>query len=197
MTGAEAGAQSLAAILATRQDAALEQGGLAALLESIAGEPLIDDVTLTARHDLADDVREQLRPGRRDNACGRSGLLRTASGMPVAAVAADLLARRVPAPVRPALGITPAGQPLDGHRSGPPLESVLRGMGVRWVQLGVLAGPGLTDSGIAVALYSRALLRAAQPIGIVTVRVHADFLTAFPPPWSRLCSEVAQERALR
>jgi hypothetical protein len=197
LTAADAGAQALADILATRQDAALEMGGLAALLESIAGEPLIADVTLTARHDLDDDQRELLTPGQRDAACSRSGLLRTASGMPVAGVGAVLLPRRVPPPARPALGITPAGQPLDGRRSGPPLEAALRGMGVRWVQLDVLRDPELTDSGIPIALYSLALLRAAQPVGIVVVQVRADFLGAFPPPWSRLSGEIAQEEALR
>jgi hypothetical protein len=70
-------------------------------------------------------------------------------------------------------------------------------MGVRWVQLEVLSAPELSDSGTPVALYSRALLRAAQPIGLVTVRVRADFLAVFPPPWSRLSGEVLQKGALR
>jgi hypothetical protein len=75
----------------------------------------------------------------------RDGLLRCATGIPIARVTALMVTSRVPEPARSALGITPCGHLLSPQQdvtSRTPLGHALRGLGISREQLGAAATPG-------------------------------------------------------
>jgi hypothetical protein len=183
-----AAAAELARLLAPGQDTALELGGATAVLEAIAGQQLTADVQSAPGRPLDDREAALLRPGPRDVPCRRHGILRTADGLPASAVTAVFLPRRIPGPARASLGITPAGTAVAG-RVNVPLGRALRGFGVRRRQIEAVPGSGPGDAaGGATALDSAGLLEAEMPLALVTERIYAGFLAAFPPPWPRLAA---------
>lgn len=100
------------------------------------------------------------------------------------------MTHRVPEPAYPALGITPNGHIQDSSQNGhahTPLGRALRGLGVRREQLSAAATAALVyEAGSEIAVFSVARLWAPSgwPLALVTERVHAKFLAAYPPPWS-------------
>lgn len=183
---ADAGAAELARLLARTGETPIECDGAMAVFEAIAGSgPLIASMSVHPRRCVLPRERELLRAGERDEIHQRDGVLRCAAGVPVAEVIALVVTCRVPAPARPALSITPSGRLIPGH-SRTPLGNALRGLGVRIEQLGVARTPGRADeAGAGQVLASTALLRTASglPLALVTERVYARFLAAYPPPW--------------
>jgi hypothetical protein len=188
VTGAGEAVAALARLLAAGRDTPIELGGATAVFEAIARGPVTADVLSTSRHELTDGERELLRPGRRDIAARRRGMVRTGNGVRVAEITAVLLPRRIPGPARFALGITPAGTVVDG-RCHVPLGRALRGLGVWRQQIAVTVTPGYTNAdGVSLVLHSEALLQHSSPVAVVTERVCLDFLEAFPLPWTGLDS---------
>jgi hypothetical protein len=176
------GAQALARLLRPGEDTAIELGGTTAVLESIAGTRLEAEVLALEPHELTAAEAALLRPGRDRSAALRRVLLRTSGGIPAAEATVILLANRVPAAARTALGITKGGRPAGGRHSMP-LGTALRGMGVRREQLEVTPTPGRTDAaGAAQVLHARAVLHAAAPIALVDEWFFGAFLEAFPVP---------------
>lgn len=182
-------AEDLAAILASQDGTPIETGGATPILEAIAGEDIRAEVYNVAVRELRADEARLLLPGRATTVVTRLGLLRTASGMPVAEVTAVLLPRRVPGPARPVLGLHQStGKPLASGRRSVPLGRALRGHGVLREHVRVTLTPGRTDAaGAAQALYSVArLTQAGRPVALVTECVYEEFLAACTVPQSLL-----------
>jgi hypothetical protein len=96
---------------------------------------------------------------------------------------------RVPEPARPALGITPNGYGQHTPPNGQvptPLGRALHGLGITREQLNAAATPGhLDETGSEIAVRSTARLwtPSGWPLALVTERIYAQFLAAYPPPW--------------
>jgi hypothetical protein len=175
--------EALEILLPPGQAAAIEHGGATAVLELIAGEPLIAEVLTNPVWVLTQ--RERLLIGERgDIACRRGGRLRTESGIPAAETTATFWPDLLPEPVLLALGHTPSGTPT-GNDSVVPLGKALAGLGACRRQLHVTATPGHKDAdGYDLILFSEALLTlSGVPFAVATERVYLAFAEAFPLPW--------------
>lgn len=197
MTGTEAGcaprriagAAELALLLLRTPRTPIEQGGATAIFEAIAGsgQEVTADISARPARELTHSERALLSVVFLADVHRREGILRCSPGVPAARVSVLVVTSRVPAPARPALGITAAGE-LTGCPGEMPLGHALRGLGVYREQLSVRVTPGLLDeAGNEIALRSTARLRTASgwPLALVTEDVHERFLHAYPPPWPR------------
>jgi hypothetical protein len=194
LDGRPAAARELARLLGAGACCPVERGGATALLAAIAGQrALAADVAVRQARDATQEERDLLAWPRLSDLHRREGLLRTSSGLPVALVTALVVTSRVPPPARPALGVTPAGllacgAPPRQARSQAPLGRAVSGCAVSREQLAVAVTPGcLDEAGDEVALRScaRLWLPSGWPLAVVTERVYAGFLDAFPLPWKQ------------
>jgi hypothetical protein len=114
------------------------------------------------------------------------GLLRCATGLPVASVTALIVTSRIPVPAREALDRhLRHAAPQQGKTRTPPGRA-LHGLGITREQLSAAATPGhLDEAGTEIAVVSVARLwtPTGWPLALVTGQVHARFLAAYPPPW--------------
>jgi hypothetical protein len=189
-----AGVAELALLLLRIPRTPIEDGGATAIFEAIAGigQKVTADISARPVCELTHSERALLSVVFLADVHRREGILQCSAGIPVAHVSVLVVTSRVPAPARPALGITAAGQRCGcpGERCGcpgeMPLGHALRGLGVYREQLSVRVTPGLVDeAGNEIALRSTARLRTASgwPLALVTEDVHERFLLAYPPPW--------------
>lgn len=182
-------AQELADLLLRSREAPIESGATA-LFESISGgSPLSAEISVGFADQLTDEERALLGAPVLADVHRREGLLRCATGLPIANVTALVVSHRVPESAHPALGITADGRfqhtPPNGQAHSP-LGHALRGLGVRREQLSAAAAPGrIHEAGAEIAVLSVARLWAPSgwPLALVTERVHTQFLAAYPPPW--------------
>ena len=183
-------AQELADLLLCTRQAPIESGATA-LFESITGDSLVSaDISVQPAGQLTDEERALLAAPVLADVHRREGLVRCATGLPIANITALVVTHRVPEPARSALGITPDGHfqhtPHNGQ-AHTPLGRALRGLGVRREQLGATASRyHLTEASSEIAVFSIARLwtPSGWPLALVTERIHTQFLTAYPPPWS-------------
>jgi hypothetical protein len=166
-------------LLAAPQGTPIERSGATAMFAAISGCAI--DAVMQARGPRSLTQREQQLLQSTGATIGheRRGTL-YAGNVLAAATTAVLLPQRLPAAVRATLGIGPDGETLPGI-AGVPLGRALSGLGARREPLDVVATPGAHDAaGYELILCSAARLWLDLPIGIVTERVYAEFLDAFP-----------------
>jgi hypothetical protein len=152
--------------------------------------PVSAYITIRCADQLTDEERALLGTPVAADLHRRDGVLRCATGLSIASVTALVVTSRVPQPARLELGIAAAG-PVD--HAAPhlgevctPLGRALHGLGITREQLTTAATPGyLDEEGTEVAVLSVARLwtPSGWPLALVTERVHAQFLSAYPPPW--------------
>ena len=96
----------------------------------------------------------------------------------MASVTALVVVSHIPGPARTA---------LHGHLHRPtPPGRVLYGLGITREHFSATATPGHLDESsteIAVISTGRLWTPSGWPLALVTERVHAQFLAAYPPPW--------------
>jgi hypothetical protein len=166
-------------LLAAPQGTPIERSGATAMFAAISGCAI--DAVMQTRGPRSLTQREQqlLQSTGATTGHERRGTL-YAGNVLAAATTAVLVPQRLPAGVRATLGIGPDGEALPGI-AGVPLGRALSGLGVRREPLDVVATPGEHDTaGYELILRSAARLWLDRPIGIVTERVYAEFLHAFP-----------------
>jgi hypothetical protein len=182
-------AQELARLLLSSGEAPIDDGGATAIFEAITGGPLTADISVRPACDLSDEEQALLGTLLPADAHRRDGLLRCATGIPVARVTALVITSRVPEPARNALGIAPCGHLLNPQQEGTshtPLGHALRGLGISREQLGAAVTPGHAgdgDSEIAVLSSARLWRPSGWPLALVTEQIYTQFLDAYPPPW--------------
>lgn len=193
------GAAELAGLLPAGTDAAIEQGGLTALLEAITGRTVIAEVHSTcelgkdglAWRELGDDAPDRLRPGRSDRVYLRRGIFCIKDAAAAAEFTAALLPRRVPMPSRPDMGVRSAYTMQAGRQMLFPGRA-LRNQGIRRQQLETSIVTGRHGfTGARLGICSRGLLYGLHPVALVIERVFAAFLEEFPPPWPGLAIPTA------
>lgn len=147
------------------------------LFEELAGEQI--HVELTSHGDRGLTAAEcgelYLAPGGRGHQ--RTGTLRTASGLAVAEVSSVVVAGRLPASARKALGIPGPDEPAHPPSpSGIPLGKVLADLGVRREPLGarLLCTSTRAPGGISVESSARMWL-ANIPVALASERVTTQF----------------------
>jgi hypothetical protein len=164
-------AQELADLLLRADEVPIEHGATA-LYESIAGESLVSaDISLAPVGQLTDEERILLGTPLPADMRRREGLLRCTTGLPVASVTALVVTSRLPEPAR-------------AERS--PRCRALHGLGITREQFSATVTPGHLDeagSEVAVVSYARLWTPSGWPLALVTERVHAQFLAAYPLPW--------------
>jgi hypothetical protein len=191
MAGAGRAAAAFAALFPAGATTPIELGGMTAVLRSICPGEVTARMTVTRKLTLADPEmelddgqREALEAGPQEPAYRREGYLIDAfTGQPAAWTSAVVLLSRVPWHCREPLGLSRAGNPVQG-RPTMPLGTALSHRGIYREQTATILTPGLTGpGGLRQALYSEAVLRGIRPVALVTERVFGSFLDAYPPPW--------------
>jgi hypothetical protein len=166
-------------LLAAPQGMPIERCGATAMFASISGCAVDAIMQSRGPRELTRSEQQLLQSMDASTGHERRGTL-YAGNVAAAATTAILLPQRLAAGVRATLGIGPDGETLPGI-AGVPLGRALSGLGARREPLSVVATPGEHDTaGYELILRSAARLWLDRPIGIVTERVYAEFLHAFP-----------------
>jgi hypothetical protein len=177
-------ADELLARLSGPSDQVIEDAGATAVFAAIAGAEISAVMHFRQKWKLTAGERKLLQapPGAAGHK--RDGMLYAGRDIPVAATTAVLLPCRTPGPVCSLLGIAESGGVLPAL-ADIPLGRVLRGYGIRREALRSYLTPGLSDdSGNELVMCTTARLWLdGSPVALVTERVLAGFLSAFPGPW--------------
>jgi hypothetical protein len=188
--GREASAVRTAAVIVAML--ARNVGPATILFEKLADEQIIVELSRCEERSLTAAERGELQLGPGAAGYHRIGTLRTAaSGLAVARVTSLVVAERLPASARRALGIPVAGEPAPAL-SALPLGKALAGLGVRREPLGArLVRDRADDGGVSVESSARMWL-GDVPVALAGEQVTARFCQRVggpdPSPTLDLCS---------
>jgi hypothetical protein len=173
----------IAWLLAAPPRSAVEDCGATAAFAAISGTGITAVMHSRGPRELTQREQQLLQSLGVTTGHERRGAL-YAGSVPAAATTAILLPRRLPAAVRAALGIGPAGAALPAAGEVP-LGRALAGLGARREPLEVVPTPGERDAGgNELVIRSAARLWLGCPVAVVTERVYREFLAAYPGPWA-------------
>lgn len=175
----------LAMLLDCRQGTPVEDGGATAVFGRVAGTEITAVMRSRRACRLTGRQQKLLHAAAGTAGHERRGVLYAGPGIAVAATTAVLVPERIPARVRAMLGTGPDGAVLPAE-ADMPLGRALAGYGARREQLEACLAPGRDEDGNQLVIASAARLwLGAAPVAVVTERVLAAFLAAFPGPWDR------------